>query len=61
MGEQTRHMLDWSDATIPPAKATLRRPQQDRLPDRIRHHPFHTAEGVTTFDHPEKIASAYRT
>jgi len=55
-------MLDWVDATNPTGKGDvfvrLKKDKVFQIESATT--TFHTAEGITTFDHPEKIASAYR-
>jgi hypothetical protein len=54
--------LDWVDATNPTGRGDVFiRLKKDKIFQiESATTSFHTAEGITTFDHPEKIASAYR-
>jgi len=55
-------MLDWVDASNPTGRGDvfvrLKKDKVFQIESATT--TFHTAEGITTFDHPEKIASAYR-
>jgi len=55
-------MLDWVDATNPTGRGDVFvRIKKDKVFQiESATTTFHTAEGITTFDHPEKIASAYK-
>jgi hypothetical protein len=55
-------MLDWVDASNPTGRGDvfvrLKKDKVFQIESATT--TFHTAEGITTFDHPEKIASAYK-
>jgi hypothetical protein len=55
-------MLDWVDATNPTGRGDvfvrLKKDKVFQIESATT--TFHTAEGITTFDQPEKIASAYK-
>jgi hypothetical protein len=54
--------LDWVDATNPTGRGDvfvrLKKDKVFQIESATT--TFHTAEGITTFDHPEKIAAAYK-
>lgn len=54
--------LDWVDATNPTGKGDvfIRLKKDKVFQIESATTTFHTGEGITTFDHPEKVASAYR-